>query len=74
MITASGFAVGLIVAKRLTKARWEAFLPTFIWPLVGCVLGAVVVVWFGPMLIVFGMLLMGTASVALRQLITRTRA
>jgi hypothetical protein len=62
-----------MVAKRLTEARREAFVRMFIWPLVGCILGAVVVVWFGPMLIVFGMFLVGTGSVALREFITQTR-
>jgi len=72
VITAAGFAAGLAVARRLTKARGEGFLRTLIWPLVGCILGAVAVVWFGPMLIVFGMFLVGTGSVALRELITQT--
>jgi len=73
VITAAGFAVGLMVAQHLTEARREAFIRTFRWPLVGCILGAVVVVWFGPMLIVFGMFLVGTGSVALRELVAQTR-
>ena len=70
LITATGFALGLAVAKRWTHVPQEGFLRTLIWPLVGCVLGAVVVVWFGPMLIVFGMFLVGTGSVALREVVT----
>lgn len=71
VVTATGFAVGLAIAKRLTRARREVFMRTFVWPLVGCTLGAVTVVWFGPMLIVFGMFLAGTGSVALREVVKR---
>jgi len=74
VITAAGFAVGMMVARRLTNARQEGFIRMFIWPLAGCVLGAVSVVWIGPMLIVFGMFLVGTGSVALREIATQTRA
>jgi hypothetical protein len=74
VITAAGFAVGMIIAERLTETRREDFVRTFAWPLFGCVLGAVVVVWLGPMLIVFGMFLVGTGSVALRELVPQTRA
>ena len=74
VITATGFAVGMIVAKHLTQVRREGFLRTFLWPLVGCILGAVVVVWLGPMLIVFGMFVLGTGCVALQELLTQTRA
>jgi len=70
LIPAAGFALGLAVAKRWTQVPQEGFLRTLIWPLVGCVLGAVVAVWFGPMLIVFGMFLVGTGSVALREVVT----
>jgi len=66
--------VRMIVAQCLTGTRPKGFLRTFIWPLVGCVLGAVAVVWFGPMLIVFGMLVVGTGSVALRESVSQTRA
>jgi hypothetical protein len=67
VVTAAGFAVGLMAANRLTGIRRVAFPRTFAWPLVGCALGAVSVVWFGPMLIVFGMFLIGTGTVALRE-------
>ncbi len=74
VFTAAGFAAGLASAMRLTKAPREGFLGTFLWPLVGCTLGAAVAVWFGPMLIVFGMFLGGTGSVALREVIAGTKA
>jgi hypothetical protein len=40
-----------------------------IWPLIGCSLGAAAVFWFGPMLIVFGMFVAGTASVVVREVL-----
>ena len=38
--------------------------------MIGCALGAVAVIWFGPMLIVFGMFVAGTASIALREMVS----
>jgi hypothetical protein len=60
--TAAGFATGIVVAERGSK-----FSRVLMWPLVGCVIGAGAVYWFGPMLIVFGMFVAGTASVVLRE-------
>jgi hypothetical protein len=74
IITAAGFAVGSMVGKRMTESRWGAFFPIFLWPLVGCIVGAVSVVWFGPMLIVFGMFFVGTGSVALREVVVLDRS
>ena len=45
------------------------FLATFKWTLIGCTLGAAAVVYFGPMLIVFGMFAAGTASMVVRELL-----
>lgn len=67
VVTAAGFAVGLVVSERLLGSAKVSFLRVFIWPLVGCAVGAAVVYWYGPMLIVFGMFLVGAASVVLRQ-------
>lgn len=69
VITAAGYASGVAMSERLTRAREPRFLRIFIWPLTGCTLGAAAVYWFGPMLIVFGMLASGTASIALREVI-----
>ncbi len=71
-VTASGFATGMMTANGLIAGQWESFFRTLVWPLVGCVLGAVSVVWFGPMLIVFGMFLAGTGSVLLREFVLLT--
>ncbi len=67
VVTAAGFAVGILVSQPLTKTKKTRFLHVFIWPLAGCAIGAGVVYWFGPMLIVFGMFAAGTASVVLRE-------
>jgi hypothetical protein len=69
LVTAAGFAAGTVIASGMISARRETFFQAFVWPLVGCFLGAVSVVWFGPMLIVFGMFFLGTGSVALKELI-----
>jgi hypothetical protein len=74
VITASGFAMGIIIYERLTKTRRTKFVQAFIWALVGCILGALVVYWFGPMLIVFGMLIMGTAAIAVREVVMYWRS
>jgi len=67
--TAAGFAIGTTIFEHLTRASRTRFLRIFVWPLVGCALGAGAVYWFGPMLIVFGMFAVGTASVALREMV-----
>jgi len=68
VVTAVGFAAGVATSERLDGTR-TGFLRILTWPLVGCALGAGVVYWFGPMLIVFGMLAAGTASVTLREVL-----
>jgi hypothetical protein len=70
--TAAGFAAGIVVYERLAGASRTGFLAIFVLPLVGCAIGAGVVFWFGPMLIVFGMFAAGTAGVVLREVIVST--
>ena len=67
LITATGFALGIIVFDRLGKMPGTSFLKLISWPLLGCIIGAVTVYWFGPMLIVFSMLALGTLSMAIRE-------
>lgn len=71
VVTALGFAVGATLHERLTEGRRDSFARLYLWPVVGCSVGAVVVFPFGPMLVVFGMFLMGTASMILRELVCR---
>ena len=67
VVTGTGFAVGIVAAEGSSSTRRGGFLRTLIWPLLGCAIGAGVVYWFGPMLIVFGMFVVGAASVVLRE-------
>lgn len=69
VITAAGFTVGIIIPERIIRPRRGRFLRTFLWPLIGCAIGAGIIYSFGPMLIVFGMFAVGTMSVALREVI-----
>jgi len=71
VVTATGFATGIALSERLAKTAETRFSHILIWPLTGCAIGAGVVYWFGPMLIVFGMFVAGTASVVLREVLTR---
>lgn len=71
VITAAGFAAGIAIFEHLTRASKTGFFRIFTWPLIGCTIGAGAVYWFGPMLIVFGMFVVGAASVALRELFLR---
>ena len=73
VMTAAGFAVGITVAERLTKREKSSFIRIYVWPLAGCAIGAAVVYPFGPMLIVFGMFAAGTASVAIREIVSLSR-
>ncbi len=69
VVTAVGFATGVVIAERVTKARKSKFLDILIWPLIGCAIGAGAVWWIGPMLIVFAMFAVGTVSVAVREVV-----
>ena len=67
--TALGFGLGSVVGDRIIGRRSTPLLRACLWPLAGCVVGAVVVYPFGPMLIVFGMFGLGTAAVVAREVI-----
>lgn len=73
VVTAAGFAAGIWIAERLIGPRTTRFSRIFTWPFVGCTVGAGAVFWFGPMLIVFGMFLAGTASVVVREVVAGNR-
>jgi hypothetical protein len=70
IVTATGFASGLMVFDRFNKSARAPFIRALSWPLVGCIIGAAAVYWFGPMLIVFSMLALGAVSVAAREVIS----
>jgi hypothetical protein len=65
--TGTGFALGVVAIERLRSRGATPFWRILVWPLAGCALGAGAVYWLGPMLIVFGMLAAGAASITLRE-------
>ncbi|MHC4703037.1 MAG: hypothetical protein ACYTFQ_20925 [Planctomycetota bacterium] len=67
--TAMGFAMGIFIHEHAAGTKKAAFASVFVWPLLGCSIGALVIYWRGPMLIVFAMFAFGTVSVILRELI-----
>ena len=69
LATAVGFTAGIVLFERRSRKGRGGLLRIFIWPFVGCAVGAGVVYWFGPMLIVFGMFALGTASLILREIL-----
>jgi len=73
VVTAAGFALGVVIVERLVGVGQARFLQVFVWPLAGCVIGALAVYWYGPMLIVFGMFAVGTASVVLREIMLHAK-
>jgi len=68
LLTALGFASGAYVAERKFFEDGNDFKRIFVWSLVGCTIGAITTYIFGPMLIVFGMLALGAASMTLREI------
>jgi len=72
VVTAAGFAAGIILIDLIAKTGKIRFVRIYVWPLAGCAIGAGIVFPFGPMLIVFGMFGLGTASVLLREILLNT--
>jgi hypothetical protein len=66
VLTGLGFYLGILLFDRLVGVKTHSPGLAFLWPLVGCSLGAFIVYWLGPMLIVFSMLVFGALSVAAR--------
>ena len=67
VVTGFGFGLGVWVGERMFDVGRPTLWAASAWPLAGCVIGTVIVVPFGVMLIVFGMLGMGTVAVAARE-------
>ena len=72
--TALGFALGAWTCERVTGEVGAQFASALCWPMVGCTIGALSVYRHGPMLIVFGMFALETASMALREIARHVRA
>jgi len=62
IITGLGFAAGAAVFSRIRRLALPPFRRLWLYPLTGCSIGAAVVFPFGPMLIVFGMCLLGSVA------------
>ena len=67
LVTGFGFGLGVWVGERMFELGRPTLLRATTWPLAGCVIGTVIVIPFGVMLIVFGMLSMGTVAVGARE-------
>lgn len=63
VVTGAGFAVGLAIFELLPGTRKSRRRDIVLWPLAGCAIGAAVVFFFGPMLIVFSMFALGAARI-----------
>ena len=72
-VTALGFTVGISYYNRWSGAEPESFRRVFVWPFVGCTLGAIAVYWLGPMLIVAGLLVAGLLGTVAREFVARRR-
>ncbi len=69
ILTAAGYAAGMLIGERLTGRASKGFISIWLWALIGCAIGAFAVYPFGPMLIVFGMFVLGTVSVLVREIV-----
>jgi hypothetical protein len=65
IITGLGFFAGAALFIRLRRLPHPPLLHLYLYPLIGCSIGAAVVFPFGPMLIVFSMCLLGSLSMLL---------
>jgi hypothetical protein len=70
VVTASGFAAGIAIFELLPGTRKSKPRDIILWPLAGCIIGAAVVFFFGPMLIVFAMFALGTAGILTKEIVS----
>ena len=69
VVTAAGFASGIAIFELLPGTRKSKPRDIVFWPLAGCAIGAAVVFFFGPMLIVFAMFALGAAGILTKEII-----
>ncbi len=69
-VTGAGFAVGTALFELLPGTRKSKLRDIVLWPMAGCAIGAAVVFFFGPMLIVFAMFGLGTTSVLAKEIVS----
>jgi len=70
VVTASGFACGIAIFELLPGTRKSKPRDIILWPLASCSIGAAVVFFFGPMLIVFAMFALGTAGILAKEIVS----
>ncbi len=70
VVTAAGFASGIAIFELLPGTRKSKPRDIVLWPCVGCTIGAAVVFFFGPMLIVFAMFALGAAGILTKEIIS----
>jgi hypothetical protein len=70
VVTASGFASGIAIFELLPGTRKSKPRDIILWPLASCIIGAAVVFFFGPMLIVFAMFALGTAGILIKEIVS----
>ena len=68
VVTSAGFASGTAIFERFFQKKKIKFFQIWLWPFIGCAVGAGAVFLFGPMLIVFGMFTAGTVSILIREI------
>jgi hypothetical protein len=69
IVTALGFFAGAALYSRLRRLPHPPLRRLYCYPLAGCSIGAAVVFPFGPMLIVFGICLLGSLAMLLFELV-----
>jgi hypothetical protein len=69
VMTAAGFVCGIMIFELLPGTK-KSKSKDLLWPLGGCVIGAAVMFYFGPMLIVFSMFALGAASIFVKEIIS----
>ena len=73
-VTGFGFALSSKIFDLLSRATdRRSFWSTYKWCLAGCAIGGGILNIFGPMLIVFGMFVAGTLSIAVHEVITTNK-
>jgi len=73
IITGLGFFAGAALFIRFRRLPDPPLQRLYLYPLTGCSIGAAVVFPFGPMLIVFGMCLLGSLSILLFEFVDLRR-
>ena len=69
VVTGAGFTSGVAVFELLPGTRKSKLRDIVLWPLAGCTIGAAVVFFFGPMLIVFAMFALGAPSILAKEIV-----